>query len=168
MDGDAAEIGALSEQVADYVRAHSAQGSDPGICLGRSIPREISEYGHHAQRQLVTQAQARDMAKRHGLVLRGLGGTEDGVIGALSAVGLAATGEDGRFIIIGRFRDLVGRQPVEVVLASGVVSVRTEDGSPVNHGDVDMDAKPRPALRDGQPILYVRWGSDCWQPVRLD
>ena len=41
---------------------------------------------------------AREIAATHGIHLEGLGGTEDGVIGALAAVGLMATHDDGRVI----------------------------------------------------------------------
>jgi hypothetical protein len=145
-----------------------AEGSDPGVCVGRDIPQAVSDYGRRVQRELVTQVGARELAEKHGLYLHGVDGTQDGVIGALSAVGLAATGHDGRFILVGDVRSLVGRQSVETVLASGIASIRTTNETPVRDGYIDMDAKPRPALRYRQPILYVRWGEDCWQPVRLD
>ena len=97
----------------------------------------------------------------------GLGGTEDGVIGALASVGLAAGGEDGRYIIIGTIRELTGLQPVAMVLEAGITAVRTLDDTPITSGMVLTD-KLRPARRNGRPVLFVEWQDDCWLPLKLD
>ena len=110
---------------------------------------------------------ARDLAAACELGLEGLGGTEDGVIGALAAVGLAACGEDGRYLLVGTIRTLTGLQPVETLLSAGVAAVKTMDGQPVRQGMVLAD-KLRPARRSGVPVQYVDWQVDHWQPVKLN
>ena len=100
-------------------------------------------------------------------MLSGLGGSQDGVIGALAAVGLAASGEDGRYLLVGRTRDLSGLQEVETVLQAGIATVCTLDGCPVTHGLVQAE-KLRPARRGGQPVLVVEWQADHWQPLKLN
>jgi hypothetical protein len=142
-------------------------GSDPGLCVARDITAPIVEYGRAAQRRLVTQEEARQLAKSHGLLLEGLGGTEDGVIGALAAVGLVACGEDGRYVQIGQSRELCGLQPVSALQAAGIAAVRTVDGQTVTDGVVQSD-KLRPARRGGQAIAFVEWSGDHWQSLRLD
>ena len=107
------------------------------------------------------------VAAQHSLLLHGLGGDEGGVIGALAAVGLAATGEDGRYVLVGRSRELSGMQPVSALLAAGIVAVRTVDGQPVTEGLVQTD-KLRPARRGGRPIAVVEWAGDHWLPLKLD
>jgi hypothetical protein len=82
-------------------------------------------------------------------------------------VGLAATGDDGRYVQVGRSRELDGLQSVEAVLAAGVAAVRTRDGVPVTEGLVCVD-KLRPARRGGRPIAVVEWAGEHWQPVKLD
>ena len=57
----------------------------------RSIPQAIIDHGRACQRRLVSQAEARQLAASHGIYLEGLGGTQDGVIGALAAIGLINT-----------------------------------------------------------------------------
>jgi hypothetical protein len=99
--------------------------------------------------------------------LQGLGGDEDGVIGALAAVGLAATGEDGRYVLVGRSRELSGLQPIPALLAAGIVAVQRADGRPVTEGLVQTD-KLRPARRGGKPIAVVEWAGDHWLPLKLD
>jgi hypothetical protein len=116
---------------------------------------------------MVCQEDARALAIHHGLLVQGLGGDEDGVIGALAAVGLAATGEDGRYVLAGRSRELTGLQPVSALLAAGINAVLTPDGQPVTDGWVLTD-KLRPARRGGRPIAVVEWAGDHWLPLKLD
>jgi hypothetical protein len=68
---------------------------------------------------------------------------------------------------VGRCREIQGLQPVEAVLAAGVAAVQTPDGQPVREGLVLAD-KLRPARRQGQPIQYVAWNGEYWQPLKLD
>lgn len=164
-DADLRELGGF---VCDYVRAASPAGSDPGVCIARQVPPAITAFGRHAQTELVRQAEARELALQHGLLLWGLGGTEDGVIGALSAVGLGASGQDGRFILVGAIRELQGVQPISAVLASGIMAVLDTEGRPVSDGLIDTGGKLRPALRDGRPVLYVARGDLYWLPLKLD
>jgi hypothetical protein len=131
------------------------------------VPAAVTEFGYRVQRQLVTQHKARALAAAHGIPLLGLGGTEDGIIGALAAVGLAASGEDGRYVLVGRSRELSGLQPVSALLAAGIPAVQTAEGQPVTSGLVQTD-KLRPARRGGRPIAVVEWASDHWQPLKLD
>jgi hypothetical protein len=115
----------------------------------------------------VTQAEARALAEAHAIPLVGLGGSQDGVIGALAAVGLAASGEDGRYVLVGRSRELSGLQSIPSLLAAGIQAVRTSDGRPVTNGLVLTD-KLRPARRGGQPVAVVEWAGDYWLPLKLD
>ncbi len=144
-------------------------GSDPGLCVcevSQVLP-EIIEYGQRAQREFLEQQDARSLAATHNIYLEGLGGTEGGVIGALAAVGLATSGNDGRYVLTGSIRDLKGLQPVSVVLHAGITAVKTMTDQPVVEGLVLSD-KLRPARRNSQPILFVERQDDCWQPLKLD
>jgi tRNA(Ile2) C34 agmatinyltransferase TiaS len=166
VDGDV-DPAAILERVRSLMLADFQPGSDPGLCIARVVPAAVSDFGRRVQRELVSQAEARALAAEYGLWLQGLGGDEDGVIGALAAVGLAATGEDGRYVLVGRSRELAGLQPVSALLAAGIVAVRTLDGQPVNEGLVYTD-KLRPARRGGLPIAVVEPAGDHWMPLKLD
>jgi tRNA(Ile2) C34 agmatinyltransferase TiaS len=158
----------LFKQVKTFMLADFVVGSDPGLCVAREpVATELGSFGLRAKTELVTQSEARDLADRWGVFLEGLGGTHDGVIGALASVGLAASGEDGRYLLVGTTRDLVGLQPVEAVLRAGIVAIYSMDGSPVSEGLVLAD-KLRPARRGRQPVLYVERDQDHWNPVKLD
>jgi hypothetical protein len=166
VDGDVDPV-VLLDRVRALMLADFQLGSDPGLCIAHTVPAAVSEFGRRAQREIVTQNDARALAAEYGLLLQGLGGDEDGVIGALAAVGLAATGEDGRYVLVGRSRDLTGLQPVSALLAAGIVAVQTLDGQPVTGGLVQTD-RLRPPRRGGQPIAVVEWAGDHWLPLRLD
>jgi hypothetical protein len=142
-------------------------GSDPGLCVADAVPAEVTVFGRRAQQELVTPEEAKALAAAHGVRLVGLGGDCSGVIGALAAVGLAAGADDGRYILVGRSRELSGLQPVSAVLAAGVASVRTLAGQAVTDGLIQTD-KLRPARRGGQAIAFVEWAEEYWQPLKLD
>jgi len=142
-------------------------GSDPGLCVAANVPEEVIAYGRRVQRLFVFQPEARELAAAHGIYLEGLGGSQDGVIGALAAVGLLAQGSDGRYVQVGRIRELEGLQPVAAVLAAGVAAVQTRDGQTLQEGLV-LAEKLRPARRGGQPVLFVERQEDHWLPLKID
>ncbi len=162
--GDA-DLPRLFERVKTLMLADFQPGSDPGLCVTDQVPEEVTAFGRKAQSEFVTQAEARTLAAGHGILLEGLGGTQDGVIGALAGVGLCATGNDGRYLQVGKIRELTGLQSLEVVLHAGVSAVQTVDGQPVVEGLILAD-KIRPARRDGKPVALVQWADDHWQPIK--
>lgn len=167
LDARANAIKPIMKRVEALIRNDFIPGSDPGLCVTAIVPPAITQFGQKAKKTFVTQTEARGLAAQFELPLIGLGGTEDGVIGALAAVGLAAGGEDGRYIIIGTVRDLTGLQPIAALLHAGVTAVYTLDGTPVTSGMVLTD-KLRPARRNSQPVAIVQWQHDHWLPLKLD
>lgn len=157
----------LLDQVRTLMLADFQPGSDPGLCVASHVPITVTEFGRRTQQELVTQAEARALAAAHAIPLIGLGGTQDGVIGALAAVGLAASGEDGRYIQVGHSRELSGLQPVSMILAAGIAAVQTLEGQPVTRDLVQTD-KLRPARRGSRPIAVVEWTGDYWLPLKLN
>jgi tRNA(Ile2) C34 agmatinyltransferase TiaS len=159
------------EDIADFARKMMRDdfqpGSDPGLCVASVVPADVITFGQRARREFLYQQEPRDLAATHDIILEGLGGDEGGVIGALAAVGLAASGDDGRYVEVGSIRTLEGLLPISDVLASGIVSVKIMDGASVTEGLVLAD-KMRPARRDGQPVLFVERENDHWLPLKLD
>ena len=171
MEDGNVDLSALADEAQALMLDDFQDGSDPGLCIARTILPEMVQFGQRAKIDVVHQSTARDLASRCGCILRGLGGTDDGVIGALAGVGLAVTGNDGRFLLIGRSRDLQGVQPVKAILDCGIADVRTMEGRSLDQGLVDTEGKLRPAYREGCAILFVaRHESDpsLWKPVKLD
>ncbi len=163
------DLSALADEVANLMLARFQPGSDPGLCVAVDPPAAISAFGRRTQTSLVTAKEARSLAESHNLILRPLGGDGGGIIGALAAVGLAATGNDGRFNWVGQVRELRGVQPVAAILAAGVAHLQTPEGELIDSGLVETNDKVRPALIDGQAVLLVEKGTDnLWQTVRRD
>ena len=165
-DGDLDPV-ALLDRVRTLMLDDYIPGSDPGLCVAYRVPPAVTEFGRRAQRQLVTKDEARVLAAAHDIPLVGLGGDESGIIGALAAVGLATSGEDGRYVLVGRSRELTGLQPVSTLLEAGIAVVQTANGQPVTDGLVQTD-KLRPARRGGRPVAVVERTGDHWQPLKLD
>ena len=124
----------LCEMVFDEFRSGLKQrfvpGSDPGLCVTAHVPEAVTEFGLRCQRELMSQAAARQLAEAERIRMAGLGGTEDGVIGALAAVGLAATRNDGRIVKLGTWSDdLAGTCPIETLTRPERHGPRSGDGT---------------------------------------
>jgi hypothetical protein len=132
-------------------------GSDPGLCVTDKVPGPVTQFGRLCQHEVVSQTQARELAAEYGLHLEGLGGTEGGVIGALAAVGLAITGDDGRIVQMGEWPDdLSGLQPVSVLQSRGLDVVDIDSLVALPRGFVDVGKHLRPNRRAGRSVLFVR------------
>ena len=83
----------------DFLLEIAAPGSDVGLCLAdEQQAKKVTHFGEKAKVVLVTQDEARTEARTHGIPLEGLTGDFQGIIGALSAVGLHVHGDDGRYL----------------------------------------------------------------------
>jgi len=173
LPGDA-PLKPLIDHLRRFVEERSIEGSDPGLCVATRVPAEVTAFGERCKRELVTQQTARRLAAEHDIHLEGLGGDEDGVIGALAAVGLAVEGNDGRVVHLGAWPDdLAGPQDIGALAVRGVEVRCLETQDPVRSGLVDVGKHLRPAYRDKRVILFANPApSDngepaCWQAVRL-
>lgn len=160
---------ALFERIPPLLVARCLEGSDPGLCVG-GIDAAAHPFGRAAQTRLVTQAEAWDAAAGIGALLAGLGGTQDGLIGALAGVILAASGDDGRFVDVGGVRSLGGIVSIPALLAAGVAEVRTVGDEAVTEGRVDTrGGRVRPLLRGHRAVLLVEPdGTGEWQVVEAE
>jgi hypothetical protein len=158
----------VADEVAALMLARFQPGSDPGLCVALDMPLPATEFGYRTKTTLVTKEEARQLADTHRLILRELGGTGGGIIGALASVALASTGEDGRFILVGQIRELKGVLPVEAVIAAGISGVRTLAGQTVSSGFIETGDKIRPALIGGEAVLLVEAAGERWRATRRD
>jgi tRNA(Ile2) C34 agmatinyltransferase TiaS len=164
------ELDWLRDRLRNAMRDAFVPGSDPGLCIAAEVSGEVVAFGQLAQREITTQDVARKLAADAGISLEGLGGTEGGVIGALAAVGLAATGNDGRIVQWGEWPDdLRAIVNVTEILARDVQVQTLHEGQPVTRGTVDLVKKLRPVLREGQAVLSVIRNGDQadWTAVKL-
>lgn len=155
------------------MREWYVEGSDPGLCVDiYGTAGAVSAFGRRCQQEVVTQWEARELAAKHRLHLEGLGGTEGGVIGALAAVGLAATADDGRIVQHGEWPDdLMEWQPVPAISERGIDIRELDSLADVRQGFVDLGKRLRPNVRGGRSVLFVRRGAErpaeIFEAVRL-
>jgi hypothetical protein len=148
----------LAAKIRTVMEGWFVQGSDPGLCVALNhVPDEITRFGRACQADVVQQKDAWTLAARHGLHLETLGGTGDGVIGALAAVGLAAGKNDGRIVGLGNWPDdLSGPKEMAILYSRGVDEVQCHGtGERVRTGPIDIGKRLRPNYRDGRVVLFV-------------
>jgi len=151
----------IREYCRNYLAANSAEGSDAGLCVvpEYQVDTAIQRFAYLCKRRVVTQAQARELASSRQIYLEGLTGTQDGVIGALAAAGLHASGNDGRLLWIDGLRELVDQTVSlkDLLANTGVKLVQSLEGGLLQENDIRiaMGPWPRAVMLDGEPVLIV-------------
>lgn len=146
----------LVQAAAAHLAERAAPGADPGLCcaFASDVPAGLVDFALECNGRKTTQAAALRAAA--GLELHGLGGSNDGIIGAAAAVGLTRYGWCGRCIVWGNMRRLP--DPVSVgELAREGVRVVSVDRDPMvpQIGDPVSGGWLRPSLWAGEPVLQV-------------
>jgi hypothetical protein len=158
------------EFVYDFVARNCAEGSDPGVCVAAApdVPDFVTKFGDLATRQVVTMSDAFRVAQDASISLRGLGGTSQGVIGALGSVGLRASGNNGRFIDLPGLRELEGCLNAAAFDRIGVIVEHRSCGREPKAGDrYETLDWVRPRLVGGKAVLPVEWSAlkNAWIPL---
>ncbi len=151
---------ALRELAAGFLVQNASPGSDPGLCVlpGEEVDATLVAYALRTTGRRVSQAEAMAAVPAGAKdALLGLGGTNDGIIGAAAAVGLTKHGWCGRFIEYGGLRALGEGASVEDLSRCGirVVSVDRDPAAPLPEDVVFSGGWLRPSLLAGQPVLQV-------------
>jgi hypothetical protein len=145
----------------EYLLKSCAPGSDCGLCMVEAdkVPDSIVEWGLTAKRDLVRQVDAHALAKKENIRLIGLTGNHDGVIGAMAAVGLRASGNDGRFVGLKGVdvRTINGiKTPAEIKKLVHLHRIVTADGLQIDEqSPISLEGWLRPVHRDGLITLIV-------------
>ncbi len=173
----AVDLRPLTDEIREVMRGWFVIGSDPGLCVAENASEDIKAFSLRCKSEVVTQDDARATATRAGCHLEGLGGTEQGVIGALAAVGLIAGGEDGRVVHLSSWPypddSFSGPRAIDELYSRGVNEIlQLETGDPVTFGPIDVGKHLRPNWRGGRIVLYVNasngpGASAPWRAVKL-
>jgi hypothetical protein len=167
-EGESAEVGQhLFDTAAGYIATRSAPGSDPGVCVGDAgrIADAVVAFGCRASSEVVRKADALALARDHALLLVELGGTGDGVIGALAAVGLTAEGNAGRFLeLAGGLRGFGEHVPASAFRERGISLLSVSRNGDVVPAEAQIATGDwvRPRLVAGRPVLLVQQTDDGW------
>ena len=172
-----ADIPNLTAAVREIMLGWYIEGSDPGLCIATGATSDMMAFSLRCKSEVITQDEARAIAARAGCYLEGLGGTNQGIIGALAAIGLVVGGNDGRIVHLSWWPypedGFSGSHEIEEIVARGVDEVRqVANDSPVSCGWVDVGNHLRPNRRGGRIVLYVEESSGPeaaapWRAVKL-
>ncbi|MDR0881630.1 MAG: hypothetical protein LBP55_03695 [Candidatus Adiutrix sp.] len=163
------DLALLTRLAREHVSGMASPGSDPGICLALDGPHldGLTAFGREASHRLVTQAEARAAATAAGAVLEGLGGTNDGIIGAAAAVGLSHHGWYGR---LSEYHVPLKELPNPVragylrEIGIKVISLDRQAFIPMDDDLVETYNRVRPYLWGGEAVLPVL---PCGDPADL-
>lgn len=152
----------------EFLEKISASGSDPGLCIAVNDlikKRDILiSFGLKTKKTVITKEEAYKIAAECGIHLSEHGGTGQGVIGALAAVGLRMTGNDGRFQ--GRIQLKDAGQIMsagEIINQSEIEVVQSIDGQILNDAEkVIIGNKIKTVLLEGKRKLLVFQENDEW------
>lgn len=152
-------MGDIEAFCAAFLKRESADGSDAGLCVlpQEQVGHRVRIFGLRAKQEVLDQTEALDCAQRSGARLSGLTGDGGGVIGALAAVGLRSTGDDGRFLWLPGLRELLGTvAAAHLWELARIEIVQSVDGVPVPPETlVELGDWVRPVLQGGRTVLFV-------------
>jgi hypothetical protein len=172
--GDEMPRAELIAAVRQEMQACFVKGSDPGLAVATHASADMTAFAARAKTEVVSQSEARITADRSGCHLEGLGGTNQGIIGALAAVAFAAGGDDGRVVHVEPWPwpdPFNGVQPVAAIRDRGIADIRTTAGEPFAGNAVDVGKHLRPNLRGGRIVLFVDPPADAgstWRARKLN
>jgi hypothetical protein len=164
----------LIDAIRDEMRAFFVEGSDPGLAVTTTASAAMMAFAARARTEVVSQAHARAVAAASGCHLEGLGGTNQGIIGALATVALAAAGNDGRVVHVEEWPwpdPFSHVQYASDIRARGVAEIRTTSGEAFAGDEVDVGKHLRPNWRGGRIVLFVEPpvdGEQVWRARKLD
>lgn len=162
----------VEDLAVDFVRGHAARSANPGVALlsrHSDMPHALA-FGRRAQLELLKIAEAERYAAESNVLVRGLGGSRAGMIGALAAAGLRGGGKDGRYADLRGIRGLRGRMTAgEIRTRSAIEHILNEDSEELDRDNaIDTLDWIRPRIEEGHPVLRVRRSVDdrrVWVPV---
>ncbi|MFZ7111460.1 MAG: hypothetical protein ACOWYE_07240 [Desulfatiglandales bacterium] len=160
---DALMNGCTPEQVAEFAKSflneHFHEGANPGLCIAgqEAVPEELPALGYRAQKEVISLEEAKSLADRLGVITWWSGETGQGCIGAMSAVGLRSTNNDGRYIELDGIRDVGGILTVgEILDRTAIERIASQEGSDLGPEEiVDTQNWIRPVLKNGLVTLEV-------------
>ncbi len=154
--------------VFDFVAERAAEGSDPGVCImpACDVHVDLQDFGRNATSEILDMDEAFELARIHGLDLRPLGGTGQGIIGALASPALRSTGNDGRFIDMPGLRDLPERVLIADLKKLGIRLLHLQPRQPEEDDEYATGNWIRPRLVAGWPLFPVEWSDEqnAWIP----
>jgi hypothetical protein len=136
--------------------------ADPGLAV--AVPSQLAEtgsalvdFGRRAKREVLHTGQARRLAGEVGVHLSGHGGTHDGMIGALAAVGLHLSGNDGLFLTLPGIHELPENATIDDLCTLTPIDCARDSTHrrPTAGETIELGDWVRPVLLDGRAVLLL-------------
>ncbi len=158
LDAAESDITRVLEFARSELGSCCAPDSNVGISIAQPsvVDGAIQDYGRAAKHKVLSAEAALELAQQKGIILEGVSGSEAGVIGALAAVGLHKSGNDGRFIWLPKLRELSGTYTAGELWMLVGVEVATVSGERLPpKAEFKAEEWVRPVLRAGRAILLA-------------
>ncbi|MBW2558180.1 MAG: hypothetical protein JRD69_04995 [Deltaproteobacteria bacterium] len=160
-------IGDIAACAITFLNEHFHEGANPGLCIAKqdAVPKELPFFGLRAQIDVISLDEAKRLAGRLGTFTWWNGETGQGCIGAMSAVGLRSTGNDGRYIELKGIRNIGGMISVgEILRLTAIERVATLSGENLPADEiVDTQDWVRPILKEWLVTLEVIPVNEHWR-----
>lgn len=160
-------IDLIKKTAIPFILHNSSSAADPGLCIvsARQVTTRVINFGISAGNEVLSKKEAIKLAEEEGIMLLELGGTGDGIIGALSAGALTGYGYAGRFLEYkGVLRDLPEKITGKELLEIGIKVISTgREAEPVHSVDmIYTEGWLRPRLIGGEPVVFVQKKDGKW------
>lgn len=143
----------------EFLLRNSAPASDPGFALASwsNLSSAIEAWGQQAKRAQLSRLTAIDLARAHEVAAAGFHGNGAGVIGALAAVGLRSSGNDGVFTWLPGLENVSGVLTLPNLLNFCAIDrvENTRGRSPLERDLINLGDAPTVLLRDGKSLLLL-------------
>jgi len=148
---------------AEFLKQSAAVGSDAGLCISNwdNVANDVQNWGKKAKVEVLQLDDAINITIESKIYLKGFTGTLIGQIGALAAVGLRKSGNDGRFIWLAGPTELRELNPGifnldKLKINTGIENFITINGLPLEKNcRILCHDWIRPVLKDGKPTLIL-------------
>jgi hypothetical protein len=155
----------IVEVAGQYLEVVSATESDPGLAVAVAPTwsdawgrQELVDFGYMAKNDVLDRSVAITFAESCDITLSAHGDDGGGVIGALAALALHVSGDDGRFVWMPGLRELQGLVTYEELRARAPINeARDMSGREPRPGDViNLGDWVRPVLRKSASVLLLQ------------
>ena len=159
LDADAEARRDLELTCREFLLRNNAPSSDPGFALASwsNLSSTVEVWGQQAKRVRLQRRLAVELARSQDIAVAGFQGNGDGVIGALAAVGLRSSGNDGHFIWLPGLVGVKGVLTLPALLnlcpIDRVENFRSR--TPLERDLIDLGEAPTVLLRGGQSLLLL-------------
>jgi len=154
----------IKELCRAFLKKESAASADVGLCIVGfdKITYRVQKWGYRAKDEVLTADEAMMIAETEKLYLEGLTGEKTGVVGALAAVALRGSGNDGRILWLKGLREVTGiftaKELCAVLNIDKVISTTGEDIA--DEAIVFIEEWTRPVIQNHKIALVVTEETD--------